>query len=57
MLRKEIEGGMPRRQKEFWERTRHGKIHPGRCEVMEPGYLSTGNQLGGRMYVKIIGLF
>jgi hypothetical protein len=52
-LRQEIEGETSGRQNEFWDRTR---ICSGRCEETDAWYLSTGKQLHGRIYVKIIGL-
>jgi len=42
-LRQEIEGGTSGRQKEFWDRARW-ETGPGRCDKMDPRYLSTGKQ-------------
>ena len=51
-----LEGGTSGRQKEFWDRARHGKSSTESCEEKDTWYLSTGNQTCGRMYNGIYGL-
>jgi hypothetical protein len=41
-LRQEIGGGISGKQKGFWERAKHRKSHPGRCEETDVRNLSTG---------------
>ncbi|XP_031235220.1 uncharacterized protein LOC116096971 isoform X2 [Mastomys coucha] len=43
----EVGGGTSGRHNGFWERVRHRKIHPGRCEEMEPWYTAETSILWG----------
>jgi hypothetical protein len=46
-LRQETDSGASRRKKELWDRARHEKICPGRCE--DTWNLNTGNQPRGKL--------